>query len=325
MEYGIGIDLGGTKILTGIINREDGSVIATCKKKTKSNCGEKVNLEEKIQESIIEVLNESGIEKGKINSIGIGIAGQVDRENGILIASPNIDTYNMHIKQIIEEKIGIPTYIGNDVEIATIGEKRFGSGKECDDFICIFVGTGVGSCIVKNNKICYGATGTAGEIGHIIVDQGGRPCGCGSNGCLEAYASRTAIEKRITGALKKGRQSIVLEFIKRDGKITSSVIKKALLHKDDLVLQAIEEGSDYLASGIASVINLINPKLIILGGGLIEAVDEFYQRTIKKARMKALKVPSSSILFEKASLGDNAGIIGAAFLNEYRVSKVLKT
>ena len=91
------------------------------------------------------------------------------------------------------------------------------------------------------------------------------------------------------------------------------------------MLQAIEEGSDYLASGIASVINLINPKLIILGGGLIEAVDEFYQRTIKKARMKALKVPSSSILFEKASLGDNAGIIGAAFLNEYRVSKVLKT
>ena len=138
----------------------------------------------------------SEISSDKINSIGVGAAGQIDRENGIIIGAPNLDCYNLNIKQILYDKFNIPVYVGNDVEIAAIGEQKFGAGKGCNDFVCVFVGTGVGSSIVKNGKIIYGATGTAGEIGHIIVDLNGRQCACGAHGCLEAYASRSAIEKK---------------------------------------------------------------------------------------------------------------------------------
>ena len=222
----------------------------------------------------------------------------------------------MNIKQHIESEFNLPVFVGNDVEIAALGEMKFGAAKGCDDFVCIFVGTGVGSCIIKNGKIIRGATGTAGEIGHVIVDLNGRQCGCGAHGCLEAYASRSAIEKRIEGALKKGRHSVIIDYLELGKSITSGMIKKSIEKEDELVIQCVNEASEYLSGGIASIINFINPELIVLGGGLIEAVDYFYQNTIKKARAKSLPVPATKIEFKKAALGDYSGITGAAFLEE---------
>lgn len=135
-------------------------------------------------------------------------------------------------------------------------------------------------------------------------------------GCLEAYASRSAIEKRIEGALKKGRHSVILDYLERGKSITSSMIQKSIERDDELVIQCVTEASEYLSGGIASIINFINPKLVVLGGGLIEAVDYFYQKTIKKARAKSLPVPAAKIEFKKAALGDYSGVIGAAFLEE---------
>jgi len=142
----------------------------------------------------------------------------------------------------------------------------------------------------------------------------GRPCACGAHGCLEAYASRSAIEKRIEGALKKGRESVISDYIEENGKITSHMIKDSIERKDELITQCVDEAAEYLSGGIASIINLINPKLIVLGGGLIDAVDYFYQRTIKLAKAKSLPIPASQTEFKKAALGDFSGVIGAAFL-----------
>ena len=158
-----------------------------------------------------------------------------------------------------------------------------------------------------------GASETAGEIGHIIVDLNGRACSCGANGCLEAYASRTAIESRILGAIKKGRTSIITDLAKQNS-ISSKHIKKALDAHDDVVCQYVMEAVEYLSGGIASVMNFYNPKLIILGGGLIQSVDEFYLNTIKKARTKALPIPAHATEFKKAYLGDYSGVIGASML-----------
>ena len=314
-KYSIGIDLGGTKILTALVNRETGAVEEHVKKKTKKEKGTQ-NILRKMLESIDELLATSGISSDKINSIGVGAAGQIDRKNGIIIGAPNLDCYNLNIKQILYDKFNIPVYVGNDVEIAAIGEQKFGAGKGCNDFVCVFVGTGVGSSIVKNGKIIYGATGTAGEIGHIIVDLNGRQCACGAHGCLEAYASRSAIEKRIEGALKKGRKSCILDYLEPGKSITSSMIQKSIEREDELVVQCVTEASEYLSGGLASIINFINPELIILGGGLIEAVDYFYQKTIKKAKAKSLPVPAEKIQFKKAVLGDFSGVTGAAFLED---------
>lgn len=314
-KYSVGIDLGGTKILIALVNKETGEVIYHVKKKTKKDKGPK-NIMKKMIEGIEELFEESRISKDEISSIGVGAAGQIDRQNGVLIGAPNLDCYDLNIKEILQEHFNLPVYLGNDVEIATIGEQKFGAGKGCDDFVCVFVGTGVGSAIVKVGKIITGATGTAGEIGHIIVDLNGRQCACGAHGCLEAYASRSAIERRIEGALKKGRQSCILDYLETGKSITSSMIQKSIEREDELVIQCVTEASEYLSGGIASIINFINPKLIILGGGLIEAVDYFYQKTIKKAKAKSLPVPAKQIEFKKAELGDFSGVIGAAFLED---------
>lgn len=314
-KYSIGIDLGGTKILTALVNRETGGVIEHVKKKTKKDKGPQ-NIIKKMLDGIEELLENSGKTIEEISSIGVGAAGQIDRKNGTLIAAVNLDCYELNIKKIITEKFNVPVFVGNDVEIATIGEQKFGAGRDCDDFVCVFVGTGVGSSIVKNGKIIYGATGTAGEIGHIIVDLNGRQCACGAHGCLEAYASRSAIEKRIEGALKKGRKSCILDYLESGKSITSSMIQKSIEREDELVIQCVSEAAEYLSGGIASIINFVNPELIILGGGLIEAVDYFYQKTIKKARAKSLPVPAEKIQFKKAALGDFSGVIGAAFLED---------
>ncbi len=314
-KYSIGIDLGGTKILIGLVEKESGKVVSHIKKKTKKEKGPE-NIVRKMVEGVEELLEESGKSFTEISSIGIGSAGQIDRKNGIIIGAPNLDCYNLNLKEILQNKFNIPVFVANDVEVATIGEQKFGAGKGCADFVCVFVGTGIGSAIVKNGHIIYGATGTAGELGHIIVDLNGRPCACGAHGCLEAYASRSAIEARIEGALKKGRKSCISEYLEEGKAITSSMIRKSIEREDELVTQCVSEASEYLSGGLASVINLINPELIILGGGLIEAVDYFYKQTIKKAKSKSLPVPAEKIRFSKTILGDYSGVIGAALLDE---------
>ncbi len=312
-KVSIGIDLGGTKILIALVNKETGEVLHHVKKKTKKDKGPQ-NIIRKMVNGIEELLEESKFHIEDIDSIGVGAAGQVDRENGIIIGAPNLDCYDLNIREHLTSHFNLPVYLGNDVEIAAMGEMKFGAAKGCDDFVCVFVGTGVGSSIVKDGKIIHGATGTAGEIGHMIVDLNGRQCACGAHGCLEAYASRSAIEKRIEGALRKGRHSAILDYMETGKSISSSMIQKSIERDDELVIQCVNEAAEYLSGGLASIINFINPKLIILGGGLIEAVDYFYQTTIKKARAKCLPVPATKIEFKKAQLGDYSGVIGAAFL-----------
>ena len=314
-KYSVGIDLGGTKILIALVNRETGEVVGSVKKKTKKDKGPK-NIIRKMIEGIDELIEETKVSQDEISSIGVGAAGQVDRANGILIAAANLDCYDLNIKEKINEHYDIPVFLGNDVEIAAIGELKFGAAKGYQDIVCIFVGTGVGSAIVKDGKIIKGATGTAGEIGHIIVDLNGRPCACGAHGCLEAYASRSAIERRIEGALKKGRHSVILDYMENGKSITSHMIHDSIERNDELVVQCVDEAAEYLSGGIASVINFINPQLIVLGGGLIEAVDYFYQKVTKKAKAKSLPVPATKIEFKKAALGDFSGVVGAAFLED---------
>lgn len=312
-KYSVGIDLGGTKILIALIEKESGKVVHFVKKKTKKEKGAE-NIVRKMISGINELFEDSGIDLEEISSIGIAAAGQIDREHGIILGAPNLDCYDLNLKEILEGEYNLPVCLANDVEAATLGEMKFGAGRGVDDLVCVFVGTGVGSCIVKNGKIIQGATGTAGEIGHIIVDLNGRQCNCGAHGCLEAYASRSAIEKRIEGALKKGRHSVILDYLEEGKSITSSMIRKSIEREDELVTHCVDEASAYLSGGLASIINFINPKLIILGGGLIEAVDYFYKKTIKDAKLKCLPVPATKIEFKKTALGDFSGVIGAAYL-----------
>lgn len=321
-KYSIGIDLGGTKILAGVVDTETGEVVASAKKKTQNPDNETII--EKIINASEKALSETKITISEIASVGIGAAGQVDRKNGILLSAPNLGCFDLELKKLLENQFKVPVFVGNDVEVATIGEITFGSGVGYKNLVCIFVGTGVGSGIVCNGRIYSGGTGTAGEIGHIIVHSGGRLCGCGEHGCLEAYASRTAIEKRLTGALVKGHSTVIKELMKESGRIKSSHIRRALEMNDEIVFNTVTQAAEYLSCGIASVMNFFNPELIILGGGLIEAVDFFYETAVKKARTKSLAVASNGTEITRTKLKDFSGVVGAAMLEKYYSEKIKK-
>jgi glucokinase len=260
--------------------------------------------------------------KNGIDRIGIGVAGQIDRKTGVVVNAPNIaGLRQFKLAQVVENELSKPVSLFNDVEAGAAGEAAFGAGKGHKNFIVIFVGTGIGGAIYQGGKPYKGHTGTAGEIGHTTIDFNGRLCGCGGLGHLEAYASRTAIVETIVSALHAGRSS-VLKDLANNGHpddpggsgIRSGALANALGQGDELATEMITTGARYLAAGLSSVINLYNPHLIILGGGLIEAVDLFFSVAASGGRQDALPTPRRDVNIVKATLGDNAGIIGASVL-----------
>ncbi len=314
-KYNIGIDLGGTKILCVLTDEKTNKIDFEVKKKTKKIKGNK-NVIQKIYEAIDELLKISNVNKSQINSIGVAAAGQIDRNSGVLLYSCNLECVNLNIKELLECKYGIKTVVGNDVEVSAIAEMIQGAGKDYNNMVCIFVGTGVGSSVIIDRKLVLGATGTAGELGHTIVQADGRMCTCGEAGCLEAYASRTAIETRIEGMIKKGEYSIIADICDTQN-ISTKHLKEALDAHDRVVTKCVDDAIKYLSVGIANVINFLNPELIILGGGIIQGIDEFYVKTVRSSKEKSLLIASEKTEFKKAELGDYSGVIGASMLEKY--------
>ena len=313
-SYAIGIDFGGTKVLAGVVNTKTGELVATSKKKTKQ-AGEQQQLLRRLTIVIEEAVEEAGLEFKNIKAIGIGVAGMVDREKGILLSGVNIGANNLKIAEPLVEHYGIPVKLGNDVEVATLGEMHFGSGKKCENLVCVFVGTGIGSGIVHDGKIYHGASGTAGEIGHTILFPDGRSCNCGGFGCLEAYASRMAIAKEVVAKMKRGLEtSVASEVDENKGLLRSRTLAQAVEQGDKVVTRAVIDAAKHLGTGLATIVNFYNPERIILGGGLVEEVGLYFNIAVEELAAKALPIPGKTLNVKKAKLGDFAGIIGAAML-----------
>jgi glucokinase len=314
-KFAIGVDLGGTKILAGVVNLTTGQLVSSAKKKTRI-VEEGSELVKRIAACVAEAMQEAQMEVKKLIGIGVGAAGMVDREQGILLAAANIGgTNDLAIAEPLSAQFGLPVKLGNDVEVATLGELNFGAGRQCDNFVCMFIGTGIGSGIVNNGKIYRGGYGTAGEVGHIVVMPDGLPCGCGGYGCLETYASRTAIAKTVLYDINHGMDTVLRDKIDpTKGILRSKAIAQALEVGDHSTLRAITQAAQFLGIGLATVINFYNPKRIILGGGLVEAVPQFFDLAELEARRRALRIPSRKTEIVRAELGDYAGTIGAALL-----------
>lgn len=313
-KLAVGIDFGGTKILAGVVNVETGKLVGTGKKKTRKP-DEQDDLIKRISSVVDEALAEAKVDPKKITGIGIGAAGMVNREKGVLLNAVNLGLQEVALTAPLEARYGVPARLGNDVEVATLGELTFGAGRTCNDFVCIFVGTGIGSGIVAGGKQYRGFSGTAGEIGHIPIEPNGRPCGCGGFGCLEAYASRTAVAKQIVADINRGMESSVKDKIDMTkGILRSKALSTAVEQNDEVVVRAVSEAARYMGFGMAVVANFVNPQRIILGGGLVEAVDYYFQMAAREARFKGLRIATRKLEIVKAELGDFAGIIGAALL-----------
>jgi len=317
--YALGIDLGGTKTLAAVIDITNGEVVASARKRTRAERGQDF-VGQRTIELAQAALGEANLPLNTaIVAIGVGAAGQIDRKAGVVVDAPNLGVKSMHLGNILGKHFNTPVSVGNDVEVAALGESLYGSGQKFNNFVCVFVGTGIGAGIVQNGRMYTGLSGTAGEVGHMIIQAGGRLCGCGGRGCLEAYASRTAITKAIMAEIHHGRSSILAEDAALQLKAGETVIRSGLLaqaiqQQDALVTEIVTEAADYLGYGLGSIMNFYNPEAIILGGGVIEAIGLLFGRAVHRARITALSAPAQKTKILRTKLGDFSGVVGAACL-----------
>ena len=276
-KYSLGIDLGGTKIAAGLCS--NGEILKKVIFPTRPAAG---------FDGVVSVMIEAaqkaieGYDIKDIKGLGIGSAGQINGETGEVIYSPNLNWNNAPLGKTLEEKMGLPVKVLNDVRAATIAEWKFGNGKGCNNFVNVFVGTGVGSGFVLNGQLLNGATNSAGEIGHICLDPEGQVCGCGKKGCLESFASGTGMENYVKIQLKKGVKSQIAELV--EGKIEDvrgPIIGKAAENGDKLAIEAIERVGKYLGLALANVHTMINPEIILLGGGMM-ALKKYFMPVLEE-------------------------------------------
>ena len=315
----IGVDMGGTKILSAVIDA-DGNILGTAKVPTKADKGASEVID-RIANSIRKAIDKSGVASESIQAVGIGAPGPLDPATGVVIFAPNLGWRDVPLKAELEARVGFPTFVDNDVNVGTLGEHVFGAGRGVQNVVGIFVGTGIGGGIILNGELFHGASKTAGEVGHIIVKAGGPRCGCGTRGCLEAIASRTAMTKQFRKAiLKKGKKSVISKLTDGDlGAIRSGVLAKAIRLNDKLTLKIFKKVTKYLGIGIGSIVNFLNPEMIVLGGGVVEALDDTFLDDIRAAAKKySLPNTLDGVQIVRAALGDNSGILGAAALARQR-------
>ena len=315
----IGVDMGGTKILSAVIDAE-GNILGTAKVSTKAGRGA-VAVIDRIATCIQKAVDKSGVDAASIQAVGIGAPGPLDPATGVVIFAPNLGWRDVPLKTELEARTGFPTFVDNDVNVGTLGEHVFGAGRGIQNVVGIFVGTGIGGGIILQGELFHGASKTAGEIGHIIVKAGGPRCGCGTRGCLEAIASRTAMTKQFRKAiLKKGKKSVLSELTGGDlSAIRSGVLAKAVRLNDALTLKVLKKVTKYLGIGIGSIVNFLNPEMIVLGGGVVEALDDTFLDGIRAATKKySLPNTLDGVQIVRAELGDNSGILGAAALARQR-------
>ena len=320
-DYVVGVDMGGTKILAAVINTK-GEIVQQAKTATKPKKGADAVIK-RIARCTREAIDGAELKPSQIRAIGIGSPGPLDPETGVIIFAPNLGWSNVPLKAELEANLSIPTFVDNDVNVGTLGESAFGAGQGVKNLVGIFVGTGIGGGIILDGKLYHGVNKTAGEVGHMIVEANGPRCGCGNFGCLEAVASRTAITRDLQKAIqKKGQKSKLTKL--NGGKldqIRSQAIAKAVKRGDKPTIKVMQRAGKYLGISVASIVHFLNPEMVVLGGGVIEAMGDSLLAPIRQAAAKyALPTTMDGVQIVEATLGDNAGVIGAAALARQRLS-----
>lgn len=311
----IGIDVGGTNVKIALVDKS-GKIIYSNSVPTYAKMGYEYTVNN-IKQAIKDLMKETNTTAKDIDGIGFDFPGQVDYKTGVVKLAPNIPGWvNVPIAQMIEEEFHIPTRIDNDVRCAALGEMKFGAGKGCENFVCITVGTGIGSGLVINGQLVRGASNAAGEIGHIKLQmKDGLICGCGDTGCLEAYASGPSIVAMAQDYIKGGKSTKFREMAAAEGgEITPYMVAKAAEAGDPVAKRIFEIVGEYIGIGLTSVINLLNPEKVIIGGGVAEAGDLLLDPIRKTIKERAMVVAGSAVEIVPAQLGNSAGVIGASML-----------
>ena len=307
--------MGGTKVLACAINSKDG-ILARVKEPTDPESTPKEFIHN-LALIVKKTISKSKLKDEQIAAVCLGIPGLVDPFTGIVGLAPNIGLKDVNIKKMLEAELSFPILIENDVNVGALGIKNFGVGKKSKNLLAVFVGTGIGGGIIIDGKLYRGSDFAAGEIGHMLVDKNGPVCGCGRKGCFEALASRTAIVNNIISDIKSGKKSLLKDKVDSGERIKSKSLAYAVAEGDKVVCKRIKEGCIIIGEVLASLVNFMNFDTIVLGGGMIDAIDDFMVPVIKKSfKSHALDVSSKSLKILVTHLGDDAALYGGISLAE---------
>jgi len=308
----LAIDLGGTKIIAAIISNQ-GRVITREYYLTLAEEGPQLVIKRTLS-AIDRLLSLGKIDSSQLNSISIAAAGAINFGKGLVTLSPNLPGwYDIPLRDLIKEKYRVNTLLINDASAAALGEHRFGAGKGVNNLILLTLGTGIGGGIIINGKLYSGPCGSAGEIGHMTIDVNGPRCRCGNIGCLEMLVSGTAVAREAIKRIRQGERSSLTEIV--EGKIESITAEKvevAAQGGDSLALEVILKAANYLGVGMVNLVNIFNPEMIIVGGGMAKMGNLLLDPARQVVRERAFQLPAQAVRIVPAQLGDDAGVLGAA-------------
>jgi len=315
-KFIVSVDMGGTKILASVLNSKKG-IIARQKKPTDIDSGTKVYVKD-IAELVHKVVKTSKLDEKNIVAVCLGVPGSVNPQTGVIGIAPNLGIKNYKMKAELEKLIPYPVLLENDVNLGALGIKNYGVGKDATNMLAVFVGTGIGGGVVIDKKMYRGFNFVAGEIGHMLVQKNGPKCGCGKKGCFEALASRTAIVNNIINDVKKlKKKSVLSDLIKSNERIKSGALRNAIDKKDKVVTKRITEACEVIGDVLASVCNLMNFDMIVLGGGVIEALGDFMLPIIKQQfNNQVFTAAAKGVKIVPSKLADDAAIYGGLALAE---------
>ncbi len=314
-RYVIGMDLGGTKILAAVVTKQ-GRIQGEAKAKTRPEEGPDAIIK-RMAAVARQAARNAQVDWSAVQGMGVGAPGPLNPETGVVHHAPNLPGWEeVPLASRLSKALGIPVFVENDVNLGTLGEYLLGAGQGTQDMVGIFVGTGVGGGLILGGKLRSGYRHAAAEVGHMIVLAGGPRCGCGKQGCLEALASRTAIERDIRAALTAGRESLISEIGKSGEPLTSGVLAQAFRQGDPLVTEVVGQAQWYMGLLTASIVNLIDPEMVVFGGGMVEAMGEEFLTPIRHAARQHFiqQADADQVQIVAARLGGYAGVLGAAML-----------
>ncbi|HCL90833.1 MAG TPA: hypothetical protein DHW70_05900 [Candidatus Atribacteria bacterium] len=314
-KYSIGVDLGGTNIVSVIVNYQ-GKIVNRLKVPTLAERGKEATIK-RIVETIHENIVQSSVVPGDIIGIGIGAPGPLDIKRGMINFAPNLPGWrDVPLRKILEDEFNMKVVLENDANAAAWGERCFGAGQGVNNLVCFTLGTGIGGGIIIDGKIYHGNNYGAAELGHMTVNKDGPRCNCGNYGCLEAYSSATGIKNRIKNRIREGIKSDFLNF--DEGKLFESLRLKSIFEAarkgDRLTSIVVEEAISYLGIAIANITNILNPKMVVLVGGITNEGNKLLIPLRKEVKKRAFYSNYKSLKIVIGELGGNAGVLGAAAL-----------
>ncbi len=317
MKYYLGVDLGGTNIAVGVVD-ENYKIISKASLKTNAPrpAGD---IAKDIVTAANTSLNDAGVKMEEIENIGMGAPGVINSKTGVMEYTSNLEFNFEPMADIVQSLTEKQVFLENDANAAALGELVCGAGKGYDNMVAVTLGTGVGGGIIIDGKIFSGSNFAGGEIGHMVIEKGGRPCSCGRLGCFESYCTAPALVKRTEYLMSKNPNSLLNKIVGKNGKANGKTAFTAAERGDKVGKEIVEEYISYLACGIINIINIFQPEVICIGGGISKEGKKLTNPIQKLADIEEYgRHGKKRVKIVTAQLGNDAGIIGAAMLSAYR-------